>query len=42
MHLAPDREQWRALVNMVKNLRVPESVGNFLISSVTDSGEGLC
>jgi hypothetical protein len=31
-HLAKDRDQWRALVNTAKNLRVPQKAGNFLTS----------
>jgi hypothetical protein len=28
--MAQDRDQWRVLVNTVKNLRVPQNFGNFL------------
>jgi hypothetical protein len=32
IHFAQDRDRWRALVNMVMSLRVPQNAGNFLIS----------
>jgi hypothetical protein len=37
IYLALDREQWRALMNTVMNLRIPYNVGKFL-SSCTMGG----
>jgi hypothetical protein len=32
IHLAQDRDRWRALVNTVMSLRVTQNAGNFLTS----------
>jgi hypothetical protein len=30
IHLAQDRDQWRALVDMLKNFPLPQNAGNLL------------
>jgi hypothetical protein len=33
--LAEDRDQWRALVNMVMNLQLPYNAGKFVVAAAT-------
>jgi hypothetical protein len=45
MYLSQDQNQWRALINTVMNLQVPQKTENFLTSWLTDwltdSQEGI-
>jgi len=40
--LAQDRDRWQALVNVVMNLQVPHSAGNFLTENWLAAQEELC
>jgi hypothetical protein len=44
IHLAHNRDQWQALLNIVMNFKIPQNVGNFMTHSLTHtaSQEGLC
>jgi hypothetical protein len=35
LDLAQDRDQWRALVNTIMDIRVPQIIGKFFSSSAT-------
>lgn len=35
INLSHDRDQWKVLVNMVTNVRIPSNVGKFLSSCTT-------